>query len=70
MNDETKVNMEQKIKSILEQFVTPLKVTTTSTPLIPIDKVIGDIMDEFIEVMCGNCEYSCNESNCDKRHNE
>lgn len=34
-----------------------------------IDGVIKDIHDEFIESECGNCEFSCNESNCEKRHN-
>ncbi len=35
-----------------------------------VKKQMNGVMDEFIEVMCGNCEYSCNESNCEKRHNE
>lgn len=33
------------------------------------DGVIKNLNDEFIESECGNCEFSCNERNCDKRHN-
>ena len=30
-----------------------------------VDGVIDNLRDE----MCGNCEFSCNEAHCDKRHN-
>ena len=26
--------------------------------------VVKDLHDEFIEIMCGNCEYMCNDTHC------
>ena len=70
MNNETQAKMEQRIKDILgfpfhdnqSQELTRLNKH--------VEEQLSNIMDEFIEVVCGNCEYSCNESNCEKRHNE
>lgn len=33
------------------------------------DGVLKGLHDEFIESECGDCEFSCNERNCEKRHN-
>ena len=30
---------------------------------------IRGVIDDIRNEMCGDCEYSCNESNCEKRHN-
>ena len=30
---------------------------------------MSSIIDSLRDEMCGNCEYSCNENNCAKRHN-
>lgn len=69
MNDETKGGMEQRIKDILgfpfydsqSQELTKLNKH--------VEESMSSIMDEFINEVCGNCEYSCNESPCEKRHN-
>lgn len=55
-----KEELRKSIKDILGQFV----------QLGHGDKAIDDIENAFIQEMCGNCEYSCNETHCDKRHNE
>ncbi len=34
------------------------------------EDAMGGVIDDLRDEMCGNCEYSCNESNCEKRHNE
>lgn len=31
--------------------------------------IVESLHDEFIEYTCNDCEFSCNENNCEKRHN-
>ena len=73
MNDEAKAKMRKVIE---DGFGYPFydKQSRELTSLnrtfsVAINHVIKDIHDEFIESECGNCEFSCNESHCDKRHN-
>ena len=70
MNDETKANMEQRIKDILGFPFHDNQSRELTRLNRHVEEQLSNIMDEFIEVVCSNCEYSCNESNCDKRHNE
>lgn len=69
MNDETKVNMEQRIKDILGFPFHDNQSRELTRLNRHVEEQLSNIMDEFIEIVCGNCEYSCNESHCDKRHN-
>ena len=69
MNDEQKAKMEKSIEDIIGL---PL-YDSNSQELTKVNEHIkasmGDIIDAFIQEVCGNCEFSCNESHCDKRHN-
>lgn len=69
MNEETRAKLKNGIHDILglpfydsnSQELTRLNKS--------VEESIDGIIDAFIEEACGNCEYSCNESHCDKRHN-
>ena len=69
MNDEQQTKMEQRIKDILGLPFYDSQSRELTRLNEHVEKSLSGIMDEFIEVVCGNCEFSCNESNCDKRHN-
>ena len=34
-----------------------------------INSICDSIIDAVRDKLCDECEYSCNESNCDRRHN-
>lgn len=70
MNDEQQTKMEQRIKDILGFPFHDSQSRELTSLNKHVEEQLSNIMDEFIEVVCGNCEYSCNESNCEKRHNE
>jgi len=69
MNDEQRAKMEKSIEDIIGL---PL-YDSNSQELTKVNEHIkasmGAIMDAFIEEVCGNCECSCNESGCERRHN-
>ena len=70
MNDEQK---KAKVRKVIEDgFGYPFH-DNQSQELTSLNKYFDDAMDGVIDnirdEMCGNCEYSCNESHCDKRHN-
>ncbi len=69
MNDEQKAKMEKSIEDIIGLPFYDSNSQELTKVNEHIKASMGDIMDAFIQEVCGNCEYSCNESHCDKRHN-
>ncbi len=69
MNQEQKANLEQRILDLIGY---PF-YDNQSRELTRLNRHVKDqmsgVMDEFIEAACSDCAYSCNESNCDRRHN-
>jgi len=69
MSDEQKAKLGKSIEDILGLPFHDSKSVELTQLNEHVKSSIGGIVDAFIEEMCGNCEYSCNESGCEKRHN-
>jgi len=69
MNKETRAKLRKSIEDIFGlpfHYSNSVELTQLNEH---VEGSMDDIMDAFIEEACGNCEYSCNEVGCDKRHN-
>ena len=69
MNEATKAELKQEIGDLLGL---PF-YSSMSQELNRLNENVEGSLDSIIEAvqqkLCDNCEYSCNESSCDRRHN-
>lgn len=69
MNEATKTELKQEIGNLLGLPFYSSMSQELNRLNESVESSLDSIIDAVQQKLCNDCEYSCNESNCDTRHN-